>query len=288
MSKINKLRKKFTAFVNQLSPDQVREQLILAYLQIEQCQRVLQGKNVEPFEMLDNGESSDLELFYQCKKAAEELSYQNEMVSKPDKTIKFGVDFDCSEAINQIQKLCEQLKKIGKATKKHNIPEDAFVLKIDLHKFYEPLKFDTSNDLDMLKLREKFRKMAESMKLRVLEVGTEVYYLSKGRIHKSVVEDFVGLVEGDGMPVCKVKGHDNAIPATYLYATPKELVKILKFQKHYSFSPVHESAYFIDSTSRIFLGAKWYLDEQKIMNFVNMDDLRKFLIENIIDDGEKR
>lgn len=288
MSKINKLRKKFTAFVNQLSPDQVREQLILAYLQIEQCQRVLQGKNVEPFEMLDNGESSDLELFYQCKKAAEELSYLNEMVSKPDKTIKFGVDIDCSEAINQIQKFYEQLKKIGKAAKKHNIPEDAFILKTDLHKFYEPLKFDTSNDLDMLNLREKFRKMAESMKLRVLEVGTEVYYLSKGRIHKSVVEDFVGLVECDGMPVCKVKGHDNAIPATYLYATPKELVKILKFQKHYSFSPVHESAYFIDSTSRIFLGAKWYLDEKKIMNFVNMDDLRKFLVENIIDDGEKR
>lgn len=287
MSKIKRLRKRFTAFVNQLTPDQCREQLVLAYLQMEKCQNVLKGYDVEPVEMMDNGDSSDLELFYQCKKAAEELSYLNEMVSKPDKTIKFGVDVDCSEAINQIQKFCEQLSKIGKAAKKHNIPNDAFVLKMDLHKFYEPLKFDTSNDLDMLKLREKFRKMAESMKLRVLEVGTEVYYLSKGRIHKSVVEAFVGLVEGDGMPVCKVKGHDNAIPATYLYATPKELVKILKFQKHYSFSPVHESAYFIDSTSRIFLGAKWYLDEHKIMNFVNMDDLRKFLLENIIDDGKQ-
>lgn len=289
MRKIGKLRKKFTAFVNQLSPDQVREQLVLAYLQMEQTQRVLRGENVEPLTMLDNGESSDLELFYQCKKAAEELSYLNEMVSKPDKTIKFVVDVDCSEAINQIQKFYEQLTKVGKATKKHNIPNDAFVLKMDLHKFYEPLKFDTSNDLDMLKLREKFRKMAESMKLRVLEVGTEVYYLSKGRIHKSVVEDFVGLVEGDGMPVCKVKGNDNAKPASYLYDSAVRLASTIgkSISDHVSLSSDHESAYFIDQTSRVFKAAKWYLEDQKIENFASINDLRGFLITHVIDDTKK-
>lgn len=288
MSKISKLRKKFTAFVNQLSPDQVREQLILAYLQMEQCQRVLRGVDVEPVEMLDNGESSDLELFYQCKKTAEELSYLNEMVSKPDKTIKFGVDVDCSEAINQIKKFYEQLTKIGKAAHDKNIPNDAYVMKVDLRKFYEPLSFDTSNPTDMFNLRKKFKEMAESMKLRVLQEGTEVYFLSKGRIHKSKVKEVIGLEQATGVPVCYVNGHDTIIPATYLYATSKMLVENLKFQKHYSFSSEHESAYFIDNTSRVFLGAKWYLDEQKIKNFVNMDDLRKFLIENIVDDGEKR
>ena len=258
MGKIGKLRKKFTAFVNQLSPDQVREQLVLAYLQMEQTQRVLRGENVEPLTMLDNGESSDLELFYRCKKAAEELSYLNEMASKPDKSIKFGVEINVEEAINQIKKL------------------------------HEAMKFDTSNDIDMFNLRKKFREMAESMKLRVLQEGAEVYFLSKGRIHKSKVKKVVGLEQATGVPVCYVNGHDTIIPATYLYATSKMLVENLKFQKHYSFSSEHESAYFIDNTSRVFLGAKWYLDEQKIRNFVNMDDLRKFLIENIVDDGEKR
>lgn len=289
MSKIKRLRKRFTAFVNQLTPDQCREQLVLAYLQMEKCQNVLKGYDVEPVEMMDNGDSSDLELFYRCKKAAEELSYLNEMVSKPDKTIKFGVDVDCSEAINQIKKFYEQLKKIGKDTKKQNIPNNAYVLKVDLQKFFEPLKFDTSNDLDMLKLREKFRKMAESMKLRVLEVGTEVYYLSKGRIHKSVVEDFVGLVSENGMPVCKVKGNDNAIPATYLYDNAVRLASHVgkTVSDHISLSSDKESAYFIDQTSRVFKGAKWYLEEQGIKNFETINDLRKFLLENIIDDGKQ-
>lgn len=80
MSKNKKLKKRFTAFVNQLSPDQVREQLVLAYLQMERCQQVLQGYAVKPVTMKDNGVSSDLELFYRCKKAAEELAYLNKMV----------------------------------------------------------------------------------------------------------------------------------------------------------------------------------------------------------------
>ena len=80
MGKIGKLREKFSTFVNQLSPDQVREQLILSYLQMERCQQVLQGEDVEPVVMMDNGESSDLELFYRCKKVSEELSYLNGVI----------------------------------------------------------------------------------------------------------------------------------------------------------------------------------------------------------------
>lgn len=102
MGKIGKLRKKFTAFVNQLSPDQVREQLILCYLQMERCQQVLRGEKVEPVEMKDNGESSDLELFYTCKKVREELDilnqydkgrkkHQQEKVVKPSSCNEVGM-----------------------------------------------------------------------------------------------------------------------------------------------------------------------------------------------------
>lgn len=69
-----KLKKKFTSFVWDLSEIQAREQLVLAYLQMERCQQALRGENVEPVEMMDNGMSSDLELFYQCKKMYQELA----------------------------------------------------------------------------------------------------------------------------------------------------------------------------------------------------------------------
>lgn len=78
MSKTKKLRKKFAAFVNQLSPAECREQLVLAYLQMEKCMQVLRGANVEPVDMKDNGENSDLELFYMCKKVREELDCLNQ------------------------------------------------------------------------------------------------------------------------------------------------------------------------------------------------------------------
>jgi hypothetical protein len=264
MGKFGKLRRKFTAFVNQLSPDQVREQLVLAYLQMEQCQRVLRGEDVEPVEMIDNGESSDLELFYRCKKAAEELAYLN------DELLHL-----------KAEDFLEENSKPG---------DKAFVVKVDLKKFYPSLRFDTSDSFREFKeLREQFKKMAESMKARVLQVGTEVYFLSKGRIHKSVVEDFVGLVSGDGTPVCRVKGHDNAIPANYLYDSAVRLASHAgkTVSNHVSLSSDHESAFFIDSTNRVFKGAKWYLEDQKIENFASINDLRGFLISNVIDDTKK-
>lgn len=241
MGKIGKLRKKFTAFINQLSPDQVREQLVLAYLQMEQTQRVLRGENVEPLTMLDNGESSDLELFYQCKKSAEELAYLNQVVSKPKVDVKFG--FASNEQV-------ERLKKIA----------------------------------------ESFRELGMKLQPRQLIIGKEVFFLSKGRIHKSILEDFIGIVKDEtGDVVCRVKGYENAIPARFLYDSAVKLASTIgkSVQPHVSVSSDHESAFFIDSTSRVFKAAKWYLEDQKIENFDSINDLRGFLISNVVDDTKK-
>lgn len=72
----------FEKFVNGLTEEEARKELVLAYLQMERCMDVLKGVDVEPVEMKDNGESSDLELFYRCKKCAEELAYTNDLVAK--------------------------------------------------------------------------------------------------------------------------------------------------------------------------------------------------------------
>lgn len=61
-------------FVASLSEKEAREQLSLAYQQMELCIRVLNGeKGIDPVTMKDNGLSSDLELFYKCKKVADFL-----------------------------------------------------------------------------------------------------------------------------------------------------------------------------------------------------------------------
>ena len=75
-------KSKLMAFIARLSEKECRNELLNAYLQMERCQEVLKGEDVEPVEMMDNGESSDLELFYRCKKTAEELAYLNDIVSR--------------------------------------------------------------------------------------------------------------------------------------------------------------------------------------------------------------
>lgn len=58
-------------FVASLSEKEAREQLSLAYQQMELCIDVLSGdNNVKPVMMKDNGLSTDLELFYKCKEVA--------------------------------------------------------------------------------------------------------------------------------------------------------------------------------------------------------------------------
>lgn len=241
MGKIGKLRRKFTAFVNQLSPDQVREQLVLAYLQMEKCQTVLKGYDVEPVEMMDNGESSDLELFYRCKKAAEELGYLNKMVHDG--------------------------KKVG-----------AIELEV---------KVDTNPAILSLKeLRKEFRKMADSMKQKVLQVGSVVYFLNKGRIHKSTIKEVFGLNAVTGELCVYVNGYDNVFPVSFFSISAVRLASTIGklVNNHVSVSSDHESAYFIDQTSRVFKAAKWYLEEQKIEYFESLNALREYLLKNIVDD----
>lgn len=244
MGKIGKLRKKFTAFVNQLSPDQVREQLVLAYLQMEQSQRVLQGEDVEPLTMLDNGECSDLELFYRCKKVADELAYLNKMVHEG--------------------------KKVG-----------AIELEV---------KVDTNPAILSLKeLRKEFSKMADSMKPKFLQVGSVVYFLSKGRIHKSTIKDVLGLYPVTGEFCFRVNGYDIVFFASSIYDSAVRLASTIGklVNNHVSVSSDHESAYFIDQKSRVFKAAKWYLEEQKIEHFECLSALREYLLNNIVDDTKK-
>ena len=244
MSKIKRLKKRFTAFVNQLSPDQVREQLVLAYIQMEKCQAVLKGYDVEPVEMMDNGESSDLELFYRCKKVAEELAYLNQMVHDGKKvgTLELEVKVDTNPAI-----------------------------------------------LSLKELHKEVSKMADSMKPKVLQPDSVVYFLNKGRIHKSTVKDAFALHAVTFEPCFHVNGYNNAFLATSLYDSAVRLASTIGklVNNHISVSSDHKSAYFIDQTNRIFKSAKWYLEEQKIEHFESLNALREYLLNNIVDDTKK-
>lgn len=144
MSKIKNLRKKFTAFANQLTPDECREQLVLAYLQMEKCMQLLRGTDVEPVAMKDNGESSDLELFYMCKKVREELDYLNRNEGQQDENkITIGVDVDCSEAIDHLKDLQKEFEKLQIVSKKIVRPRPTvYVAEVDLEKFFKPIHFD--------------------------------------------------------------------------------------------------------------------------------------------------
>lgn len=62
-------------FVASLSEKEAREQLSLAYQQMELCLDVLNGKKgIKPIVMQDNGLSTDLELFYTCKRVVDRQS----------------------------------------------------------------------------------------------------------------------------------------------------------------------------------------------------------------------
>lgn len=191
MSKIKRLKKRFTAFVNQLTPDQVREQLVLAYLQMERCQQVLRGEDVEPVAMKDNGESSDLELFYMCKKAAEELAYLNEMAHDGKKvgTLELEVEIDTHEFEKELDSLCECLA---------------------------PRVFDLKTFLRFMK-----RNRSESL----FEKGQEVWYMFGDRIQHSTIE--CPMRDVDGVTIYKTKlGHSTAECETF--GSLEELLENLK------------------------------------------------------------
>ena len=202
MSKIERLKKRFTAFVNQLTPDQVREQLVLAYLQMEKCQTVLKGYNVKPVEMMDNGESSDLELFYRCKKAAEELAYLNKMVHDG--------------------------KKVGTLVLDVKIETQKFEKELDSFREYlSPCIFDLETFLrtkgGLPKITERFRKFDWSGFL--FAKGQEVWYMFGDRVQHSTIVGIVRKV--DGITIYKTKlGHETAECETF--CSLEELMENLK------------------------------------------------------------
>ena len=202
MSNTEKLREKFSTFVNQLSPDQVREQLILSYLQMERCQQVLQGEDVEPVVMMDNGESSDLELFYRCKKAAEELAYLNKMVHEGKKvgTLEFEVKIDTHEFEKEFDSLREYLK---------------------------PCIFNLETFLrskgGLPKISERFLK--RDLPGFLFAKGQEVWYMFGDRVQHSTIE--YPMRDVDGITIYKTKlGHETAECETF--GSLEELMENLK------------------------------------------------------------
>lgn len=71
-------------FISTLTPEQIKWELKLAYHQMERCIQVLNGEDVAPIKMMDNGLSSDLELFYKCKSVRQELDELKDSNSKTE------------------------------------------------------------------------------------------------------------------------------------------------------------------------------------------------------------
>lgn len=71
-------------YICELSEQEVRKQLFLCFCQMERCISLLHGdKKVKPVEMADNGLSTDLELFYTCKRAVDgQLPIKNTKLKK--------------------------------------------------------------------------------------------------------------------------------------------------------------------------------------------------------------
>lgn len=199
MSKIKKLKKKFTAFASQLTPDECREQLALAYLQMEKCMQVLRGADVEPVSMMDNGESSDLELFYRCKKAAEELAYLNKMVHDGKKvgTLEIEVKVDTWNLQNELDK-------------------------IKIRDYIKPTGFHLE---PFLRFKKELSKISESLRMPKFGKGQEVWYMFGDRVQHSTIE--YPMRDVDGITIYKTKlGHNTAECETF--ESLEELMENLK------------------------------------------------------------
>jgi hypothetical protein len=198
MRRTRKLKKKFNAFVNQLSPDECREQLVLAYMQMERCQDVLRGEDVEPVEMEDNGLSSDLELFYLCKKVREELDSCDD--DKPNR-ITFDVEFDTSSAVELIKDLRKEIGGLHK-----NITFD------DLFK-PDKKTIDAIKAWGRKNLGKKFR------------IGDEVWYMFGDKIQHGAID--YPMTDTDGVTIyMTMEGHTTAECETF--RSLEELIEHLK------------------------------------------------------------
>lgn len=200
MSKEKKLRKKFTAFASQLTPVECREQLVLAYLQMEKCWQVLRGEDVEPVAMKDNGESSDLELFYCCKKAAEELAYLNKMVHEGKKVGPIEIEVKVVNTRNFQNELD----------------------KIKIRDYIKPTDFPLE---PFLRFKEAMSKISESLRMPKFGKGQEVWYMFGDRVQHSTIE--YPMRDVDGITIYKTKlGHETAECETF--GSLEELMENLK------------------------------------------------------------
>ena len=110
MSKRRKQIKELKNFVSQLSDNECREELICAYLQMENCQRVLRGEDVVPDPMMrDNGHQTDMELFYLCKKVRKELEY---LESNQEKKFNLDISVNISDETNRLKSISEAIDKL--------------------------------------------------------------------------------------------------------------------------------------------------------------------------------
>ena len=97
MEKKNKdLKARLAAFAERLSCEEAREQLVLAFLHMEHCRQVLRGEDAVPVVMKDNGEDTALELFYQCRKAREEIDWLDGETDD-DEDIVYHIDLDTTK-----------------------------------------------------------------------------------------------------------------------------------------------------------------------------------------------
>ena len=119
MSRNMSEKKVFRKFVDSLTEEQVREQLVLAYLQMEHCNRILHGADVSPVSMLDNGMSTDLELFYECKKVREELDYlsddEYEEEEEDGNRLTFSLGIDTSGLEEGLERAREMIREFNKS-----------------------------------------------------------------------------------------------------------------------------------------------------------------------------
>lgn len=54
--------------LDDLTPAELREQVLLCHEHMQRCCEVLDGADMEPVELVDVNDSADLELFYKCKR----------------------------------------------------------------------------------------------------------------------------------------------------------------------------------------------------------------------------
>jgi len=157
------LKKKFEKFVNAMTEEEVRKELVLAYLQMERCQQVLRGEDVKPVTMRDNGESSDLELFYRCKKCAEELAYLKNMASKSKKditkliknAIKFGelsAQIESKSLQSPIEGISENTASYWDEFKRKFSNNDSDNIKISIKRDNDSISFSHLKNIDSMSI----------------------------------------------------------------------------------------------------------------------------------------